>query len=468
MGNGAFLNSSEAESSPKPSSPTWAGRREIFGWAMFDLANQAYTTLIITVVFGVVFTRVIVGDGPDYRLGNLLWSVSLAASYALVVTIGPVCGAIMDYAAVKKRFLFASYLLTVFTTACLYFVAPGQIALAMTLIIISNFGYALGEAFIAGFLPSLGPPEKLGRISGFGWALGYVGGLVATGIVLLGLGGIAADNFANLRLVGPLAALFFLLGAIPTFIWVREPEIRSNHRDIRSALPKQAFLRIGFQRVTWTLRRLDRFRDLGLFLASLFFAMAGLSIIISFAFIYGDQIIRWEPLYQMLMFVLTQVTAACGALVFGLLQDQIGAKRTYNLTLLLWIAAVTMIAVTPQLTGVLNRNLGLSLESQQVFLGAGCLAGLGLGSLQSSARALVGRLTPQSKAAEFFGFWGMTVKLAAIFGILGLGVLQVRFGLQLSVLLCLVFFVTALAIAQLVDQNRGEAATLEKIGKDGP
>jgi MFS transporter, UMF1 family len=435
-----------------------ASRREIFGWAMFDLANQAYTTLIITVIFGVVFTRVIVGDGPDYRLGNLLWSVSLAVSYALVIVIAPICGAIMDHAAVKKRFLFASYLLTVISTACLYFVAPGQIVLAMTLIIISNFGYAVGESFIAGFLPSLGPPDKLGRISGFGWALGYVGGLLATGFVLLGLGGIAEDNFANLRFVGPLAALFFLVGAIPTFLWLREPRVQrssAGHGPVSSRLD---YLRIGFNRVAWTLARLGRFRDLGLFLGSLFFAMAGLSIIISFAFIYGDQIIRWEPLYQMLMFVLTQVTAACGAFLFGLLQDRIGAKRTYNLTLLLWTSAVAMIAATPQLTLMLNRLAGLSLEPQQVFLGAGCMAGFGLGSLQSSARALVGRLTPLGKAAEFFGFWGMTVKLAAIFGILGLGVLQVRFGLQFSVLLCLVFFVAALIVSLAVNEQRGELA----------
>lgn len=425
---------------------------------MFDLANQAYTTLIITVVFGVVFTRVIVGDGPDYHLGNLLWSVSLAVSYALVIFVAPICGAIMDHGAVKKRFLFASYLLTVTATACLYFVTPGQIVPAMTLIIISNFGYAVGESFIAGFLPSLGPPEKLGRISGFGWALGYVGGLLATGFVLLGLGGIAEDNFANLRFVGPLAALFFLVGAIPTFLWLREPELPADLSGLRPVLPRTSSLRIGYQRVAWTLTRLGRFRDLGFFLGSLFFAMAGLSIIISFAFIYGDQIIRWEPLYQMLMFVLTQITAAVGAFLFGLLQDRIGAQRTYNLTLLLWIAAVALIAATPQLTAVINRTAGLFLEPQQVFLGAGCLAGFGLGSLQSSARALVGRMSPLGKAAEFFGFWGMTVKLAAIFGILGLGVLQVWFGLQLSVLLCLVFFVAALGVSLFVNEKRGELA----------
>jgi UMF1 family MFS transporter len=433
-----------------------AGRREIFGWAMFDFAGQAYTTLIITVIFGVVFTRMIVGDGPDFRLGNLFWSLALSASYALVALAAPVCGAIMDHVSAKKRFLFASYVCTVISTACLYFVTPGQIWLGVALIIISNFGYAVGQSFIAGFLPGLGPPDKLGRISGFGWALGYVGGLISTGIVLLGLGGVTQDNFDNLRLVGPLAAFFFMVGALPTFFWLREPN-KGNPLHLR----KSEYVRGGFKRLAWTFRELRRFRDLAVFLLSLFFSMAGLSIVISFAFIYGDQVVRWEPLYQMAMFVLTQIFAAAGAMGFGLLQDRIGAKRTYDLTLLLWIAAVTLIYATPRIAELLELIFSLTVHPQQVFLLVGCLAGLGLGAVQSSARTLVGRMSPLDKAAEFFGFWGMAVMLAAILGILGLGVLQALFGLQLAVLLCLAFFAIALAISVLVDERRGERSALQ-------
>lgn len=115
---------------------TRASRKEIFGWAMFDFANQAYTLLIITVVFGELFTTVIVGDrGDGYRLANLLWSLALATSYLLVVISGPMCGAVMDYQANKKRFLFVSYLATVIATAMLYFVAPGYVMLGLLLIV---------------------------------------------------------------------------------------------------------------------------------------------------------------------------------------------------------------------------------------------------------------------------------------------------------------------------------------------
>lgn len=144
---------------------------------MFDFANQAYTLLIITVVFGELFTTVIVGErGDNFRLANLLWSLALATSYLLVVITAPLCGAIMDQRAEKKRFLFVSYLATVASTAMLYFVAPGYVILGFILIIISNYAYSMGESFIAAFLPALGPPEALGKISGFGWALGYIGG----------------------------------------------------------------------------------------------------------------------------------------------------------------------------------------------------------------------------------------------------------------------------------------------------
>jgi len=436
-------------------------RREVLGWAMYDFANQAYTTLIITVIYGVVFTRVIVGDGPDFRLGNLLWSTSLCISYALVVLMAPICGAVMDHTRSSKKFLFAAYLITVSTTACLYFITPGMVVAAMFLIIISNFSYSIGESFIAGFLPKLGPPEALGRISGFGWALGYLGGLASTGIVLLGLGGIQEDNFENLRLVGPLAGTFFLVGAIPTFIWLRE---KGQSRPFFSA---GKAVQNGWVRIRTTISDLPVFRDLVVFLLSLFFSMAGLYIIISFTFIYGDQVIGWEPRIQMLMFVVTQVTAACGALGFGLLQDRLGAKKTFNLTLVLWMVSITLIYLTPQLTVMLNRLMAPELEPQHLFLAVGCLAGLGLGSLQSCARTMVGRFTPKNKEAEFFGFWGVSIRLAAIMGVLGLGVLQMLVGLQAAVLLCLVFFAVSLFINLFVDENRGFRRAAEYINKPG-
>ena len=426
--------------------------REIFGWAMFDFANQAYTLLIITVIFGDLFTRVIVGDAPDYRLGNFLWSLALAISYFMVVIANPVMGAVMDYRRTRKRFLFASYLLTVGATGLLYFVEPGWILTAVVLIIVSNFAYAMGEGFISSFLPDLGPRDELGWISGLGWSLGYVGGLVATAFTLAFLGEVSAQNYDTIRWVGPFASAFFLITAIPTFVWLRE---RGRAKPVPLG---QSLTRLGFERLLETARAVTHFRDLRVLLVSIFFSMAGIYIIVSFSFIYGSQVIGWDESTRVLMFITVQITAAAGALTFGWLQGRIGAKTTYLMTLVLWVVAILSIWQTPALTPLVNRVTGMQLAAQDVFLFAGVLSGLSLGSAQSAGRALVGVLTPAGKAAEFFGFWGTASKLAAIFGILGLGFIQWAMGLADAILFCLALFVLAMVTVMPLNEARGRAA----------
>ena len=429
-----------------------APAREIFGWAMFDFANQAYTLLIITVVFGDLFTRVIVGDAPDYRLGNFLWSLAPAISYLMVVIANPVCGAVMDHTRSRKRFLFASYLLTVIATGLLYFVEPGWIVTAVILIIVSNFAYAIGEGFISSFLTDLGPRDDLGWISGLGWSLGYVGGLVATAFTLAFLGEVSAENYDTIRWVGPFAAVFFLVTAIPTFAWVKE---RGHARPVPHG---QSLVYLGMRRMLETARAVTYFRDLRALLVSIFFSMAGIYIIVSFSFIYGSQVIQWDESTRVLMFITVQITAAVGAILFGWLQGRIGAKTTYLMTLVLWVVAILAIWQTPTVTPLSNTGLDLALEAQDVFLVAGVLSGLSLGSAQSAGRALVGVLTPSGKAAEFFGFWGTASKLAAIFGILGLGFIQWALGLADAILFCLALFVLAMVTVLPLDEARGRAA----------
>jgi len=435
---------------PESTKRTMAPKREIFGWSMFDFANQAYTLLIITVIFPVLFTTVIVGgEDEQYRLGNLLWSIALSLSYLMVVLTGPVFGAIMDFSASKKRFLFYSYTVTVLSTAALYFVEPGMIVLGMILLVLSNFAYAIGENFIASFLPSLGPADALGKISGFGWALGYVGGLLSAGFVIFFLGDATFENFERIRWVGPFAALFFLLAAIPTFIWLREPGVAER------LSPGETFTSIGFQRLGKTLEEIGDYRDLAIFLISVFFSMGGIYIIVSFSFIYGDQVVGWSEQVRVLMFLVVQVTAALGALFFGMLQDRIGAKVTYMLTLVTWFLAVMGIYGLPDLTSLVNTLLDREYEQQYLFLVIGVLAGASLGANQSVSRALVGLFTPEQKSAEFFGFWGLFNKMAGVFGIIGLGVLQTQFGLERAILFCALLFLIAFLITFFVDQKRG-------------
>lgn len=443
---------------PRPPTPR-APRREIFGWAMFDFANSSYTTVIITVVFSVIFPRLIVGDAPEYRHGNLMWSVALSISYALVVISLPILGAIMDFSAAKKKFLLVSTLTTVLATAALWFVQPGWVLLGMILIIVSNYGFSAGEAFVSSFLPDLAPPEQMGRISGYAWGLGYFGGLLSTAIVLFGLGDQTLENFPRLRLVGPITAVFFLVAAIPTFAFLRERGVA------RTLPPGENYVRIGFRRIARTLRELRDFRDFVAFLISFFFAMAGLINVISFAFIFGDQVIGWSPLTQTLMFIVTQLSAAAGAVLFGMIQDRIGDKQTFGITLLLWVASVTLIYGTRSITAWFNSTLGTEWSVDGVFLVLGGFAGLSIGATQSASRALVGVLSPPTKSGEFFAFWAVSSRIASIFGLISLGILQALFGLQHAILVSALFFLIAFFLLLPVNVVRGRAAALAHQGE---
>lgn len=438
-----------------------ASRKELFGWAMFDFANSSYTTVIITVIFCIIFPRLIVGDGPEFRLGNLLWSTALSISYLIVLLSAPVLGAVMDFTGSKKKFLFASCMLTVLATAALYFVRPGDIILGMLLIILSNIGFSYSESFVSSFLPGLGPPEDLGKISGYAWGLGYFGGLLSTAVVIFGLGAgvYTLENFSHLRMVGPVTALFFLIAAIPTFFWLKET-------TLPRALPEhENYWFIGLKRLKKTCRDIRDYKDLMILLSSFFFAYAGLSIVISFAFIYGDQVVKWSSSTQIMMFVITQFTAAIGAFLFGIIQDRWKARQTFILTLLVWVVAATLIYAVSAVTGFVNHLAGASVREEHVFLVVGSIAGLGLGSTQSACRAMVGLFSPDTKAGEFFGLWSFTSRLSAIFGLMGLGVLQALFGLQEAVLVCSAFFLIAMVIVFFVNEERGRRVALEHAGE---
>jgi UMF1 family MFS transporter len=229
--------------------------------------------------------------------------------------------------------------------------------------------------------------------------------------------------------------------------------------------PGETLLGMGVRRLLETARALGGFRDLLVFFVAFFFAMAGLSIVIAFAFIYGDQIIHWSPQSQMLMFVITNLTASVGAIGFGFLQKRWGNLRTFNLTLAIWVVAILGIWGTPDLTAWLNGALGTAWLAEHVFLFMGAMAGLCLGATQSASRTLVAVFSPESKAAEFFGFWGLFGKLAAIFGLLSLGVLQVRLGLRSAILLCSLFFLIALILTLFVREQRGRAAAAAYVAR---
>ncbi len=417
-----------------PSKPP-VSRREIVSWAMFDFANSSYTTVVVTVAFSVFFTR-LVATGPQ---ADAWWGRGIFLSNLIVVLLSPLVGAMADDSGRKKQFLFVSYLACVAGTALLYFATPGEVALALALFVISNVAFSFGENLTAAFLPELSTPENVGRISGFGWGLGYFGGLVSLLLVKpLIDAGFTLENLPRLRLAWPATAVFFLVAAIPTFLFLHERAPRHHH-------PLAYYARVGFARLATTARSIRHFRELAKFLAVFFCYSAGLSSIIAFVGVYAERTVGFTSSELIGLFLVVQVSSALGAFVFGAVQDRLGARRTIQVALVLWIAVCVAAYVT---TG------------KGAFWAIALIAGLGIGSLQSASRALVGMFAPVTKSGEFFAFWGLGGKGAYAFGPLVFGWVSSTSGSQrLAILSVAAFFVVGFAGMFLIDERRGlEAA----------
>lgn len=412
-------------------------RREIVAWAMFDFANSSYTTIVVSFFFSTVFTRLIAG-GPS---ADLWWGWATGTANLIVLLLSPLVGAVADESGRKKSFLFATYALCVGATAALWLVEPGQIPLAFVLFVVSNIAFSFGENFAGAFLPEISTPANVGRVSGFGWGLGYFGGLASLALVFpLVRGGITLDNFENLRLVWPATAAFFLVAAVPTFAILRE-------RAPRRREPLAYYLRNGFGRLGETLRSARTFKELVRFLSVFFVYSIGLTAIIAFFGVYAATTLGFTPTEMVLLGALLQVPSAAGAILFGLLQDRLGARRTLQLALVLWLSVSATTALTAE---------------KSTFWVVAMVAGLGIGSLQSASRALVGLFSPVDKAGEFFGLWGLAGKGAYAVGPLLFGWISSASGSQRTAALANgVFFLLGFLGLFLVDERRGRAAVAD-------
>ncbi|OJW43482.1 MAG: MFS transporter [Thiobacillus sp. 65-1059] len=372
-------------------------RREVWAWAMYDFANSGYTTVVVTAVFSAYFVAGVAGDAP---WATFVWTLALSVSYALVMLTAPLVGAWADTHASKKKLLWLTTLGCVGFTALLYFAAPGALAWAIAALVLSNYFFGTGENLIAAFLPELARPRALGRVSGWGWSLGYAGGLVSLGASLAYIGwaqarGQQASDFVPVSML--ITAALFLLASLPTLLLLRERAAPQAGRSARSA----------WQQVRHTLGHLRQLPDLKRFLVCTVLYQAGIQAVIVLAAIYASQAFHFDTSQTILLVLLVNVTAAIGAFVFGHVQDRIGHVRAIAFTLAGWIAMVL---------------LAWSAPDERMFWVAANLAGLCMGASQSAGRAMIGLLAPPAQQAEFFGLWGLAVKLASIIGPLTYGV----------------------------------------------
>ena len=413
--------------------------RELLGWAMYDFANSGYTTVVITAVFAAYFVGGVAG-GASWA--TLAWTVGLSISYAIVMVTMPGLGAWADRHAAKKRLLLMVTGACVVSTAALALVGPGQVALGLLLLVVSNTFYSYGESLTAAFLPELAKPQAMGRVSGWGWGLGYVGGMLTLGLCLayvLAAQGRQepASSFVPVTML--ITAGMYGAAASFTFLWMREhsrPQPRSTHGQGFAASLVQL-------RQSW--RDSKHYPDFRQLMACAVAYQAGVAVAISLAAIYAEQVVGFAPQETMVLIFVLNIAAFVGAMVFGHVQDGLGHKRALGWTIVGWIITCLLAAAS---------------TTKGMFWVAAAIAGIFLGSSQSAGRAMAGMMVPPARLAEFFGLWGFAIRLASIVGPLSYGLITWITGgnHRLAIVSTALLFLLGLVLLKPVDVQRGHRA----------
>jgi UMF1 family MFS transporter len=416
-------------------------KREVFGWAMYDFANSGYTTVVITAVFAAYFVGGVAGKA---EWATFAWTLALSISYAIVMLTMPSIGAYADLRAAKRRILMLVTVACVASTAALALARPGNVAFAMLLIIVSNTFFAYGESLTAAFLPELARGDAMGKVSGWGWAFGYFGGMLALGIclgyVIWAQGqGIKAEEFVPVTML--ITAAIYGAASLVTFRLLRERAVPNP-----DAL-QQGGLRASLARLRRTFGEARRYRDFMWLLACAVFYQGGVAVAIALAAIYAESVIGFQPQETMVLIFVLNLAAAGGAFAWGYLQDRIGHKVALASTLVGWIATCVIAALS---------------TTKGQFWWAATIAGLCMGSSQSAGRAMAGLFAPPRQLAEFYGLWTFATRLASIIGPLTYGAITWATGgnQRMAIVSTAGLFVVGLVLLSKVDVGRGrEAAT---------
>ncbi len=406
-------------------------RRRIFAWTLFDFANTAFYVVILTVGFPTYFREIVAGNSP---MADLLWSISFSASMFIVALLSPILGAAADHGAGKKKFLAVFTAVCIAATASLFFVEGSMIVTGMLLLILANVGFEAGLVFYDAFLPEIATERSYGRVSGYGFAMGYVGSLVTLLLAFpLYQGGFEASNLGSIRISFLMAASFFLVFALPLFLVVPD-------RQYRPALQFD-FVRVGLRRVRSTFREISEYKNVGKFLLAYFVYIDGVNTIIVFSAIFARQTLKFGLDEIVLFFALVQTSAIVGSVLFGILADHIGQKKSLNLSLLIWLVIVLASY--------------LVVDKAQFYV-IGFFAGIALGSSQSISRSLMSHLTPREKKTEFFGFFSFFGKASAILGPLVFGLVSSVSDQRNAIISVAFFLLLGLILLQRVDEPAKE------------
>ena len=405
---------------------------------MYDFANSAFTTLIVTFIYGVFFTQSI---APDANYGTTLWARAISGIAIVVAVLSPFMGAIADRSGYRRRFLATTTALAIIGAALLYVPKPGQVMLALTIFILADIVYEMSGVFYNSYLPDIAPPDRIGRISGYGYALGYMGGLLAMLVALFAFilpeqpwFGVSKVEGAHVRATTVLVAVWFAVFSIPFFAWVKE--MRQPSPDSVAEIARDAARRLAS-----TFREIRRYRQIFRLLVARMVYNDGLITIFAFGGIYAAESFGFSLREVMYFGLALNVTGGLGAFLMGFVDDRIGGKRTIMIT----IAGLT--------AGCLAAVLVTSKPGLWI---AGLFIGLFVGPNQAASRSLLGRFVPHEKETEFYGFFAFSGKAIAFLGPFMLGEFTRIFQSQRAgVAALLIFFVVGAALLTRVNEAEG-------------
>lgn len=414
------------------------GKGKIFAWSLFDFANTAFYVIILTVGFPLYFKEIITDNAPN---SDFLWGLAFSISMLIVALFSPLLGAIADSGAGKKKFLAAFTALCILATASLFFTGPSMIFWSIVLLIFANIGFEAGLVFYDAFLPEITTERSYGRVSGYGFAMGYVGALITLFLVFpLYEAGFEEANLFNVRISFILAAVLFLLFALPIFIFVPDKQLKKKFE------PK--FFAEGYVRLKSTFRDFKKYKNIAIFLVAYFLYIDGVNTVIIFSSIFARETLQMTFTEIILLFVIVQTSAIIGSAIFGIISDHVGQKKTLMVTLLIWIGIVTS---------------AFFVEDIFTFYIIAAFAGISLGSSQSTSRSLMTLLTPAEKKTEFFGFYSFFGKASAILGPFVFGIISTMIDQRTAILSVAFFFIAGLLILTKVRDPHAE----KKISEAG-
>lgn len=436
-------------------------RRTIFGWAMYDWANSAYTTTTLAVLFPALLVDHIVPESGYRFLGLLtvdgeqLGSLLIGIGALVVFAISPILGAIADFSASKKRFLQVSALIGSLFAAAMYFIGSGDVAVAITLFLLAQIGFVASVVFYDGFLPDITTPDTIDRVSSKGFAFGYLGGGLNFLIVLVFLLFAVSDDPGGLsqldggRIGMGFAGLWWLAFSMVTFRRLRETgQPQQLPDDLARSWRPAAFARVGFRRTVATTKRLREFPELLKYVLAFILYNDGVQTVIAIAPFYAKETLDLETETLALGILMVQAIAVAGALFFGRLADRLGTKPAILWSIGLWTLVLAWGFSVPE-----GRTVPF-------FVLAG-LIGLVLGGTQALSRSLYGSMIPEEASAEFYGFFSVFEKFSAIIGpFIFFGVNAATGSSRGAVISLVVFFVLGGLVLSRVDVEAARASRL--------